>query len=110
MRKICYLFVFNGFDCRAMCVRETSEYRLKTIAINKEPIRSSNGITIMPDLDFIPDIDLIDIDSDNTAMLILPGITDEIMPLVNHCLLNDIPVVQSSELVHHTPEMLTPIL
>ncbi len=58
-----------------------------------------SGITVMPDLDFMADNDLEDIDRDNTGMLILPGgvawehgKNDGITPLVAHCLLHGIPV------------------
>lgn len=109
MKKTCYLFVFNGFadhetSLAATNIRQLGECDVKTIAITKDPVKAASGLTIIPDFDFIPDVDLIDIDSDNTAMLILPGIKDEIMPLVNHCLLNEIPIIQSSELIHHVYE------
>ncbi len=115
MKKVCYLFVFNGFADHEVShavvnVLKNQEYQLKTIAITKDPVRAASGLNILPDLDFIPDVDLVDIDTGNTAMLILPGVKDEIMPLVNHCLLNGIPVVPSSELIHHIHEILTPIL
>lgn len=115
MKKICYVFVFNGFAdheiaLAATNISKSNGCQLKTIAITKDPVKAASGLTIVPDLDFIPDVDLIDIDADNTAMLVLPGIKDEIMPLVNHCLLYDIPVVQSSEFIHHIPEPLIPVL
>jgi transcriptional regulator GlxA family with amidase domain len=103
-KKTCYLFVFEGFaDYEASLastgIRNSNEYQLKTIAMRKEPVRSMSGMTIMPDLDFMPDSDLEDIDGDNTGMLILPGGTawelkrnEAITPLVAHCLLHGIPV------------------
>lgn len=58
-----------------------------------------SGLIVTPDMDFMPDTDLEDIDGDNTAMLILPGGTaweqkknELITPLVAHCLLHGIPV------------------
>jgi putative intracellular protease/amidase len=104
LKKICYLFVFDGFadyevSLVAAGIRKSDGYQLKTIAIKKEPVQSMSGMTIMPDLDFMPDTDLEDIDRENTGMLILPGGTawekrrNELMtPLVAHCLLLGIPV------------------
>lgn len=103
-RKTVYLFVFEGYadwDCAyaTVGIRKSMEYDLKTIAMRKDPITSMGGINTMPDVDFRPEVDLADIDSGNTAMLILPGGTaweeranEAITPLVTHCLLNGIPV------------------
>lgn len=103
-KKTCYLFVFDGFadyevSLATAGIRKSDNFQLKTIAMRKEPVRSMSGMTIMPDLDFMPDTDLEDIDSDNTGMLILPGGTawerrtnELITPLVAHCLLHGIPV------------------
>jgi putative intracellular protease/amidase len=103
-KKTCYLFVFDGFadyetSLAAVGIRRSDEYQLKLLAIRKEPVRSMSGMTIMPDLDFIPDADLADIDRENTAMLILPGgrawelgRNEAITSLVAHCLLHGIPV------------------
>lgn len=103
-KKACYLFVFEGFadyetSLAATGIRNSNEYQLKTIGIKKEPVRSMSGLTVTPDMDFMPDTDLEDIDSDNTAMLILPGGTawelrrnEMITPLVAHCLLHGIPI------------------
>jgi putative intracellular protease/amidase len=103
-KKICYLFVFEGFadyetSMAAAGIRRSHEYQLKTVAIRKEPVTSMSGLSIMPDLDFMPGTDLEDIDKDNTAMLIMPGGSpweqgrnEAIMPLVAHCLLHGIPV------------------
>jgi putative intracellular protease/amidase len=118
--KTCYLFIFDGFadyetSLAAVGIRRSDGYQLKTIAISKEPVRSMSGMTIIPDLDFMPDTDLEDIDKDNTGMLILPGgrawerkgmrstqkvpgsgrgmpENELITPLVAHCLLHGIPV------------------
>ncbi len=103
-KKSCYLFVFDGFadyevSLASTGIRNSNEYQLKTIAISKDPVRSMSGLTIVPDLDFMPDTDLEDIDGDNTGMLILPGgmawerkKNESITPLVAHCLLHGIPV------------------
>jgi putative intracellular protease/amidase len=105
-KKTCYLFVFDGFadyevSLAAAGIRKSDGYQLKTIAIKKEPVRSTSGMTIMPDFDFMPDTDLEDIDKENTGMLILPGGTawekkapgnELITSLVAHCLLFGIPV------------------
>jgi putative intracellular protease/amidase len=117
-KKTCYLFVFDGFadyevSLAAAGIRKSDNYQLKTVAIKKEMVRSMSGLTIMPDLDFMPDTDLEDIDRDNTSMLILPGgrgwdknasrfypggspdrpgNNELITPLVAHCLLHGIPV------------------
>lgn len=103
-KRTCYLFVFDGFadyevSLAAAGIRKSDNYQLKTIAIKKELVRSMSGMTIMPDLDFMPDTDLEDIDRDNTGMLILPGgrawelrKNELITPLVAHCLLHGIPV------------------
>jgi hypothetical protein len=101
MKKTCYLFIFDGFadhevSAAAASIFNSNEYQLKTIAISKDPVKSMSGLTILPDTDFIPEVDLDDIDRDNTAMLILPGTNDGISPLIEHCLMLDIPVVSSS--------------
>lgn len=103
-KKTCYLFVFDGFadyetSLAATGIRNSNEYQLKTIGIRKQLVRTMSGMTIMPDLDFMPDTDLEDIDRENTGMLILPGGSaweqgknEMITPLVAHCLLHGIPV------------------
>lgn len=103
-KKSCYLFVFDGFadyetSLAATGIRNSNEYQLKFIGIRKDPVRSMSGMTVVPDIDFMPDTDLEDIDRDNTGMLILPGgaaweqgKNESITPLVAHCLLHGIPV------------------
>ncbi|HMJ67546.1 MAG TPA: DJ-1/PfpI family protein [Cyclobacteriaceae bacterium] len=103
-KKTCYLFVFDGFadyetSLAAVGIRRSAACQLKTIAIRKESVRSMSGMTVMPDVDFLPDTDLADIDNENTGMLILPGgaawesgKNEAITPLVAHCLLHGIPV------------------
>ena len=98
-KKTCYLFVFDGFaDYETSSVTTaicgSNIYQLKTIGISKEPVRSMSGMTIIPDCDFMPTVDLHDIDDGNTAMLILPfGSSEEISPFVEHCLSIGIPVM-----------------
>jgi transcriptional regulator GlxA family with amidase domain len=103
-KKTCYLFVFDGFadyetSLATTGIINSDSYQLKTISLHKEPVRSMSGITVTPDLDFMPDTDLQDIDSENTGMLLLPGGAaweqggnELITPLVAHCLLHGIPV------------------
>jgi transcriptional regulator GlxA family with amidase domain len=103
-KKTCYLFIFDGFadyetSLATAGIINSNMYQLKTIALRMEPVRSMSGITVMPDLDFMPDNDLQDIDGDNTGILILPGghaweqgRNESITPLVAHCLLHGIPV------------------
>lgn len=104
MKKTCYLFVFEGFadyetSLAAVGITNSDEYQLRTIGITKDPVRTMGAVTITPDLDFMPENDLADIDNDNTGMLILPGggawekhRNGEIKPLVDHCLSLGIPV------------------
>jgi len=104
IKKICYLFVFEGFadyetSIAAAGIRNSNQYQVRTIGIRKEPVRSMSGLAIVPDLDFMPETDLEDIDRENTGMLILPGgvaweegRNGMITPLVAHCLLHGIPV------------------
>lgn len=104
MKKICYLFVFNDFadyetSLVSVGINKSKLFQVKTIALTKDPVRSMSGATIIPDLDFVPDVDLKDIDRDNTAMLILPGgpvwenkKNDAIAPLLDHCVSLQIPV------------------
>lgn len=108
MKKTVLLFVFDGFAdyeisyLTASILKGTS-YQMKTIALEKLPIRALSGICVLPDLDFLPDIDLADMDNTNTAMLILPGgsiwdeeIGTEIVALIQHCINNQIPVITTS--------------
>ena len=102
--KNCYVFLFDGFSdweisYATVGITKSRGFRLKTIGFTLEPLTSMGGLTVVPDADFRPEADLADIDSSNTAMLILPGGTawerrqnEAITPLVAHCLLNGIPV------------------
>ena len=105
-KKIVYLFVFHGYAdyetsmaCAGIC--KSDEFKVVTIAMKKDAVVSSSGLTIVPDHDFIPQVDLADIDKSNTAMLILPGgiaNNDGIAPLVDHCLSHGIPVATANGL------------
>jgi len=104
MKKTVLLFVFDGFadwepTYALVGINKSNSYNIKTIAIDKSPVKSMGGVSIFPDLDFLPDTDLKDIDPSNTAMLILPGggaweekTNESIAPLVVHCIENGIPV------------------
>lgn len=103
-KKTCYLFVFNGFadyetSLAVAGIRKSGQYRIKTIALTKDPVRSMSGLVVTPDTDFFPATDLADIDRDNTAMLILPGgraweqkLNDGVTPMIAHFVLQGIPV------------------
>jgi len=103
-KRTVFFFVFDGLaDWEASHaltgINKSRQFTIKTIAINKDPKRSMAGIKILPDLDFIPEVDLKDIDSTNTAMLILPGGAawedggnSAIADLVLHCVQCQIPV------------------
>jgi putative intracellular protease/amidase len=103
-KKTVLLFVFDGFAdwepaYALVGINKSKAYTLKTIAIDKSPVKSMGGVCIFPDLDFLPDTELKDIDQSNTAMVILPGgvaweekTNQSIAPLVLHCVENGIPV------------------
>jgi len=103
-KKTVFYFVFDGLaDWEASHaltgIRKSNKFRIKTIGLDKNPKLSMGGITILPDLDFLPWVDLHDIDASNTAMLILPGGTawrdnanDGIADLVLHCIRQQIPI------------------
>ena len=103
-KKTVLFFVFDGMaDWEAsyalVGINKSDAYQIKTIAIDKSPKTSMGGISIWPDLDFIPKADLSDLDTSNTAMLILPGgdaweerKNRAIAELVTHCVGNHIPV------------------
>ena len=103
-KKTVYLFVFDGFaDWEAayalVGINLSKAFTIKTIAIDKTHKKSMGGVSIFPDLDFLPETDLCDIDQSNTAMLILPGgsaweqkTNQSIAPLVLHCAEHGIPV------------------
>jgi len=103
-KKTVFYFVFDGLaDWEASHalagVSKSNKFKIKTIGLDKNPKQSMAGVTILPDVDFIPWVDLHDIDASNTAMLILPGGTgwrenanDGIADLVLHCIRKQIPV------------------
>ena len=103
-KKTVFYFVFDGLaDWEASHaltgINKSNKFRIKTIALDKSPKQSMAGVTILPDVDFIPWVDLHDIDASNTAMLILPGGTgwrdnanDGIADLVLHGIRQQIPV------------------
>jgi len=103
-KKNCYIFLFDGFSdwevsYATVGIQKSEQFRVKTIGFTMEPVRSMGGLTVTPDTDFISAVDLVDIDSANTALLILPGgtaweerLNEGISPLVAHCMLMGIPV------------------
>lgn len=104
MKKHVYLFVFDGFadwqvSYATVGLSKSGGYKITTIGITKDPVVSMGGLTVVPDVDFIPGPDLADLDDTNTAMLILPGgaawekrMNEAVAPLVAHCLLHGIPI------------------
>ncbi len=104
MKKNVLLFVFDGFaDWEAsyalVGINKSDVYQVKTIAVDLAPTESMGGITVLPDLDFLPESDLRDLDPSNTALLILPGGAawveggnQEVADLVRHCVDQGIPV------------------
>lgn len=107
-RKTILLFVFENFadwevSLALKSIRKTNRFDIKTIAIRKEPLCSDSGLLILPDFDFMPEVDLNDIDQSNIAMLILPGGSllmendaGKLDLLVRHCIRQEIPVVASA--------------
>ena len=103
-KKTVYYFVFDGLaDWEASHaltgISKSNKFRIKSIALDKTPKRTMAGVCILPDVDFIPWVDLHDVDASNTAMLILPGGTawredmnQGIADLVLHCIRQEIPV------------------
>ncbi|HEV7490309.1 MAG TPA: DJ-1/PfpI family protein [Rhodanobacteraceae bacterium] len=72
MRNIVYFFVFEGFAdweaALALCeIRRPGDYRLRTVGIDRRPVRSMGGLTVLPD------ISLDEIDVDGAVLMILPG-------------------------------------
>ena len=103
-KRTVLLFVFDGFAdwepaYALVGINKSDAFQIKTIALDKTPKKSMGGIVVYPDLDFLPYTDLKDLDSSNTAMLILPGgvaweekSNSGIAPLVEHCFAKNIPV------------------
>lgn len=104
MKKTVLYFVSDGFadwqpSHALVGIRKSGCYTVKTLALEKGCVLSMSGMQVLPDLDFMPAVDLKDIDHDTTAMLILSGgdfwdkgKTAEIKLLVLHCLHHEIPV------------------
>ncbi len=72
MRNIVYLFVFDGFaDWEAaltLCeIRRPGDYRVRTVGIDRRPVQSMGGLTVLPDAT------LDELDADNAVLMILPG-------------------------------------
>src|SRR5258708_17847789 len=103
-KKTVLFFVFEGMaDWEAshalVGINKSDAFRVRTIAICKSPIKTMGGLTVCPDLDFFPEIDLQDLDALNTAMLILPGgnaweekKNQQVSRLVTHCADHQIPI------------------
>jgi putative intracellular protease/amidase len=116
-RKTVFYFVFDGFaDWEASHalagINKSNKFRIVTIGLDKNPKRSMAGIDVLPAVDFIPWVDLRDIDALNTAMLILPGgsgwrdaANDRIADLVCHCIRHQIPVAAIGEAVMFLTEL-----
>ncbi|MEJ0055712.1 MAG: hypothetical protein WDN75_08725 [Bacteroidota bacterium] len=72
-KKTCYLFVFDGFadwesSYAAVGISKSDRYQLKDLAMERTKKESMGGLAIIPDFDFLPAVDLDDINSDNTGM------------------------------------------
>ena len=72
MRNIVYFFVFDGFAdweaALALCeIRRPGDYRLRTVGLDRRPVRSMGGLTVLPD------VSLDEIDGDRAVLMILPG-------------------------------------
>lgn len=112
MKKTILLFVFDGFadwsTSYAMAeIMKMSAYRIKTIALDKTILTTAGGLTVFPDLDFRPEIDLVDIDAMTTALVILPGgdawrgnRNTKILLLIDHCLHHQIPIAGIGSAAH----------
>jgi hypothetical protein len=109
-KKQVLVFLFDDFadwetSYAMTCVRNSGQFIVKTIAMDKALKRSASGLSVLPDLDFIPEVDLKDLDSSNTALLILPCSApwDErtkfkIDLLVRHCVNEGIVVAAAVEI------------
>lgn len=94
------LYIFEGFSdwepaYATVGISKSDRYQLQTVGINKQPVKTMGGLTVVPDLE------IKEINISKTAMLILPGgeaweergkIIDHAKNLAGHCLANDIPV------------------
>jgi 2,3-bisphosphoglycerate-independent phosphoglycerate mutase len=67
LKKKIFLFIYDGFADREVshllsCVVKSNQYIVKTIALDKMVKQSLSGLTVVPDFDFITQVDLKDID------------------------------------------------
>lgn len=72
MRNTVYFFVFDGYaDWEAaltLCeIRRPGDFRVRTVALDRRPVQSMGGLTVLPDLS------LDEIDADRALLMILPG-------------------------------------
>jgi len=72
MRNTVYFFVFDGYAdweaALALCeIRRPGDFRVRTVALDRRPVQSMGGLTVLPDLA------LDEIDADRALLLILPG-------------------------------------
>jgi putative intracellular protease/amidase len=72
MRNTVYFFVFDGYAdweaALALCeIRRPGDFRVRTVALDRRPVQSMGGLTVLPDLA------LDEIDPDRALLMILPG-------------------------------------
>lgn len=72
MRNTVYFFVFDGYAdweaALALCeIRRPGDFRVRTVALDRRPVQSMGGLTLLPDLS------LDEIDVDRALLMILPG-------------------------------------
>jgi putative intracellular protease/amidase len=72
MRNTVYFFVFDGYAdweaALALCeIRRPGDFRVRTVALDRRPVQSMGGLTVLPDLA------LDEIDIDRALLMILPG-------------------------------------
>ncbi len=72
MRNTVYFFVFDGYAdweaALALCeIRRPGDFRVRTVALERRPVQSMGGLTVLPDLS------LDEIDDDHARLVILPG-------------------------------------
>jgi putative intracellular protease/amidase len=72
MRNTVYFFVFDGYAdweaALALCeIRRPGDFRVRTVALDRRPVQSMGGLTVLPDLS------LDEIDVDRALLMILPG-------------------------------------
>lgn len=72
MRNTVYFFVFDGYAdweaALALCeIRRPGDFRVRTVALDRRPVQSMGGLTVLPDLA------LDEIDVERALLVILPG-------------------------------------